>query len=107
MDSSCSAACYQSGYIFFGTVMTSKTSADCWCGNNIAYVTRFVTHYELEKTLLTRLHSTAGFLGSASVTGEAGEENCFPCIGAALGQGTVGECGNSTIMTIAIFARTF
>ncbi|KAK3679073.1 hypothetical protein LTR78_001526 [Recurvomyces mirabilis] len=91
VDSQCSQACFASGYIFFGTIILGTTStADCWCGNNVLYVT-----------------SAAGILGAQSVTGEAGEENCVPCIGAAVGTGTVGECGNSTVMTVAIFARTF
>jgi len=29
------------GYIFFGTVNQGTTGADCWCGNQLAYVTRY------------------------------------------------------------------
>ncbi|KAK5674602.1 hypothetical protein LTS10_012603 [Elasticomyces elasticus] len=90
VDSSCSQVCASKNFIFFGTVNTAATTADCWCGNNIAYVT-----------------SNAGLLGAGVVSGEVGENNCYPCIGAAAPGGVVGNCGNSTLMTMAIFARNF
>ncbi|KAK0269999.1 hypothetical protein LTR35_014465 [Friedmanniomyces endolithicus] len=89
VDSTCSRTCFFAGYIFFGTVNTAATAADCWCSNALAYVT-----------------SNAGILGNGVVSGDAGENNCYPCIGTAAVGGSVGECGNSTVMTIAVFART-
>ncbi|KAK3073776.1 hypothetical protein LTR53_004356 [Teratosphaeriaceae sp. CCFEE 6253] len=88
VDSTCSRTCLTANYIFFGTVNTGAATADCWCGSTLNYVT-----------------TVAGLLGSASVTGEAGENNCYPCIGSATAGGVVGECGNSTVMTMAVFAR--
>ncbi|KAK1073542.1 hypothetical protein LTR74_001683 [Friedmanniomyces endolithicus] len=89
VDSTCSRTCFLAGYIFFGTVNTAATAADCWCSNALAYVT-----------------SNAGILGNGVVSGDAGENNCYPCIGTAAVGGSIGECGNSTVMTIAVFART-
>ena len=85
----CSTTCNSLSFIFFGTV-NRGTSGDCWCGNMISYVT-----------------SSSGLLGVGSVTGEAGENNCYPCNGGAAPSGVVGECGNYTVQTIAIFARDF
>ncbi|KAK0961381.1 hypothetical protein LTS01_020388 [Friedmanniomyces endolithicus] len=89
VDSTCSRTCFLAGYVFFGTVNTAATTADCWCSNALAYVT-----------------SNAGILGNGVVSGDAGENNCYPCIGTAAVGGSIGECGNSTVMTIAVFART-
>ena len=52
-------------------------------------------------------HSLGGALGSGSVTGDAGENNCYPCNGAVVSGSVAGECGNFSISTIAIFARSF
>lgn len=52
-------------------------------------------------------YSMAGLLGASSVTGEVGENNCYPCNGGALPQGVTGACGNGSISTIAIFARSY
>ncbi|KAK5767514.1 hypothetical protein LTS12_002355 [Elasticomyces elasticus] len=90
VDSSCSQVCASKSFIFFGTVNTGTATADCWCGNNLAYVT-----------------SNAGILGAGVVSGEVGENNCYPCIGGAALGSVVGECGNSTLMTMAVFARNF
>lgn len=49
---------------------------------------------------------SGGLLGMGSVTGEAGETNCYTCNGAATQGGVPGPCGNSTT-TMAIFARSF
>lgn len=57
--------------------------------------------------VLTTASSTAGVLGIGQVTGNAGENNCYPCQGGALLGGVSGECGNFTLMTMAVFARTF
>lgn len=88
VNSLCSAQCLAGGYIFFGTVNEGTTGADCYCGNAITYVS-----------------VTSGLLGS--VTGEAGENNCYPCNGASLVGGVPGECGNYTVNTISVFARSF
>lgn len=78
------------GYIFFGTVNNGSTAADCWCGNILAYVTVYVmvlTHFDCAQA--DSVHSSAGLLGANSVTGEAGENNCYPCNGGALAGGVV------------------
>ena len=49
----------------------------------------------------------SGVLGIGSVTGEAGENNCYPCNGGAVAGSVSGDCGNSTISTIAIYSRGF
>jgi hypothetical protein len=43
------------------------------------------------------------------VTGPAGDNNCYSCVGgAAATPGSVsGICGNSTVTTITIYARGF
>ena len=90
-----------------GTVNIGTSGAACWCGNQISYVTVM-----------------AGLLGANSVNGEAGErtwigslllerlltsrpENCYPCNGLALTGASIGVCGNMSVDTIAIYARTF
>jgi hypothetical protein len=39
VDSRCSTTCLGLSYLYFGTVNQGTTSADCWCGNSITYVT--------------------------------------------------------------------
>ncbi|GAB7337164.1 hypothetical protein MBLNU457_g2554t2 [Dothideomycetes sp. NU457] len=90
VDSSCSAVCKAGNFIYMGTVNQGTTGGTCWCGNQIAYVTVM-----------------AGVLGLNSVTGEAGEQNCYPCNGGSLTGSVPGPCGNFSVDTIAIFARTF
>ena len=55
---------------------------------------------------LSAWYSSSGLLGIGSVTGEAGENNCYACNGGALVNTILGECGNSTVQTIAIYALT-
>ncbi|KAM0724144.1 hypothetical protein Q7P37_000025 [Cladosporium fusiforme] len=87
----CSTACLAQNTIYFGTVnVGGSTGVDCWCGNAISYVT-----------------TNSGLLGSTSVTGPAGDNNCYTCIGGAPAGGVAGPCGNATVMTIAIFARSY
>ncbi|KAL1583775.1 hypothetical protein WHR41_07128 [Cladosporium halotolerans] len=89
-NSKCSAACLGQGTIYFGTLNVGSTTVECWCGNQIAYVT-----------------VVSGILGGSSVTGNAGDNNCYPCIGGALSGGVSGACGNSSASTMAIYARGF
>ena len=63
--SKCSQTCVTGSYIFMG-IVNSGTGVDCWCGNTISYVT-----------------SSAGVLGIGTVSGEAGENNCYACQGGA------------------------
>lgn len=55
------------------------------------------------------LRRGAGLL-AAGVTGEAGENNCFTCIGGATPASVPGACGSGTATagsTMAIYARGF
>lgn len=69
-----------------GTV-NDGTAVDCYCGNQLTYIM-----------------ITTGLLSGSN--GEAGEENCYPCMDGALAGGVAGECGNLTATTIAVYART-
>lgn len=64
--SKCSQTCVTGSYIFMDIVNSGK-SVDCWCGNTISYVT-----------------SSAGVLGIGTVSGEAGENNCYACQGGVM-----------------------
>ncbi|THV92003.1 hypothetical protein D6D26_08705 [Aureobasidium pullulans] len=88
VNSRCSSTCLTLNFVYFGTVNQGTSSADCWCGNAISYVT-----------------VNSGLL--SGTTGEAGENNCFLCIGGSVSGGVPGACGNSSSSTIAIFARSF
>ncbi|THY20385.1 hypothetical protein D6D02_01872 [Aureobasidium pullulans] len=88
VNSRCSSTCLTLNFVYFGTVNQGTSSADCWCGNAISYVT-----------------VNSGLL--SGTTGEAGENNCFLCNGGSVSGGVPGACGNSSSSTIAIFARSF
>ncbi|KAI4721021.1 hypothetical protein E4T48_02637 [Aureobasidium sp. EXF-10727] len=87
-NSRCSSVCLSLNYVYFGTVNQGTASVDCWCGNSITYVT-------VQSGLLS------------GTTGEAGENNCYLCNGGSVAGGVPGACGNSSVSTIAIFARSF
>ncbi|CAD0043906.1 unnamed protein product, partial [Aureobasidium pullulans] len=39
VNSRCSSTCLTLNFVYFGTVNQGTSSADCWCGNAISYVT--------------------------------------------------------------------
>ena len=77
-NAQCSTFCLGGGYTFFGTVNNGTTTADCYCGNTLNYV-------------------------SASVvdTGQAPDNDCALC------NYGYGECGVYASTTVAIFVRSF
>jgi hypothetical protein len=110
VDSRCSNTCLTLNYVYFGTVNQGTTSADCWCGNSINYVT-------INSGLLSGTTGEAGEvcllilcdLIESTFTDEGvyKQNNCYLCNGGSLPGGVPGACGNGSTSTIAIFARSF
>jgi hypothetical protein len=81
IDAQCAALCISAvqGANFFGTVTTSATTGDCYCGGQISNQNQY--------------------------TGLSGMANCQPCPGQSIG--LCGKTNGGASGAIAIFARAF